>query len=97
MSIDKLLGELSMYDENSITPALLKSYNDLYSEIIEQCEFNHCKIDELWHKVWNSWLSFFERALSLVFWIVFAIFHYGGFFAAVLIPIVFSIYFYLIR
>lgn len=91
MKIDRALGKLSAFGKN-ISLDELKELNDEYSAIKEECEFNHCKIDVFWCEVWNTWLTPWQRIKALLAWCLFAIFHYGSFVAAIIIPIIIPIY-----
>lgn len=86
MKIDKLLGELSAYTEKDIPQEILNRAYKEYAETVAECEFNHCKIDELWFRTWNSWLGGYERAASFLLWALFSIYHYGTFLAVVAAP-----------
>lgn len=91
MKIDLLMGKISIYGNHTPTDDVA-SANAEYSMIIAECEFNHCLIDTLWCKIWNSWLGKGERALAFVCWVIFAFWHFGWYILAIVLPVLIPLY-----
>jgi len=55
----------------------IKNLNAKYDEALEECEFNHQKIDELQFVMFNTWLDCCTRTRATLVWVPQFIIHYG--------------------
>ncbi len=87
-----LSGNLNQYTEDDV-----KKFNDEYSQILAECDYNHCRIDILYNNMLDSWQPEFARFLNFIGFCFAYIKHSGWYWAAILLPLLLIGYAYFIQ